>query len=245
MCLFRHQTVSSIRLAGFFFASLLGACGQPPAFTGVDPSETLPGTEVRLVGERFGDQLGVFLEGPNALPAAPATVGATPAPSQPATSISLLVTARSAATLTVAVPAETVPGTYDIVLRDPSWEVRVPAALVVRAPVVDAPCGHLYTANTTVSNVTGEVVVDRFYQDGQRETLRVKLADIERIEVERVPLEGGAVCSVVWMRKKDGERFRFADDASLDLASRGFKLGQEIGKPVENLSPVELAPPAP
>jgi len=199
------------------------ACSQPPAFTGVDPAETLSGTEVRIVGERFSEDLSVRLESPRNFAVSPVS---SPAP------VPLLVSARTTATLTVAIPAETPSGTYDLVLQDSSYEVRVPAALVIRAPVVDAPCGDLYTANTTVSNVTDEVVVDRFYKAGERETLRVKLADIRGIEVERVPMEDGRTCSVIWMRKADGERFRFADDAAVDLTIRGQKLGQEIGKPV-------------
>ena len=37
------------------------ACSQPPAVSGVDPSEGLPGSEIKVVGERFGDEVSLSL----------------------------------------------------------------------------------------------------------------------------------------------------------------------------------------
>ena len=69
---------------------------------------------------------------------------------------------------------------------DPGHEVRVSRGFTVKAVPQDEPCGKLYTANTAINAITGEVIVDRFYKDGKRETLRTKLTDISRVEYERV-----------------------------------------------------------
>lgn len=192
------------------------ACSQPPAVSGVDPSEGLPGTELKVIGERFGDEVSLAL-----------------APRGGGEEVVLNVTSRTPIVLGATVPDAAPAGEYDLVVEVPGHQVRVTRGFTVRAVPVDEPCGRLYTANTAINAITGEVIVDRFYRDGKRETLRTKLTDIQQVEYEREVLDDGKVCSVVYLRKADGERFRFADDVKVDLKSRAYKLAQEIGKSVE------------
>jgi hypothetical protein len=196
---------------------LLGiACSQPPAVSGVDPSEGLPGSTLQVVGERFGDEVSLAL-----------------APSAGGDRVALDVTARSAVVIGATVPEAAPPGDYDLIVTVPGHEVRVKGGYVVRAVPVDEPCGKLYTANTAINAITGEVIVDRFYKDGKRETLRTKLDDITQVEYERVAVADGQLCSVVYLRTEEGGRFRFSDDIKVDLKQRAYKLGQEIGKSVK------------
>ncbi|MFT7520858.1 MAG: hypothetical protein ACI9MC_003009 [Kiritimatiellia bacterium] len=192
------------------------ACNSPANVTGVDPAAALPGQDIHILGARF---------------AADATLDLVPKGGGAAVLVPLM--GSNAASLSGRVPDGTAPGTYDVVVHSGGVAVSVPSAFEVKAQPLDVPCGNLYTANTQVSLTTKMVVVERFYKDGERETDRVSLGDIERVEFERIAIEGGGACSVIYMRKSDGGRMRFADDSKLDLKPRAYKLGRDIGKAVE------------
>jgi hypothetical protein len=194
-------------------SAMLFACSQPPSVTAVEPNRALPGEPVAVIGERFVEPVAVSLEG-----------GAAPVPIQPSS--------VAAGRVTLTIPDGTAAGTYDLVVRTSGVAVRAPGAFLVLAPPADEPCGGLYRANTKVAALAREVVIDRFYRDGHRETIRAKLDEIATIEHAKVPGPDGATCSVITLVKSDGERLRFADDAKVDLANRAQKLAQEIGKPV-------------
>lgn len=197
-------------------AVLLAGCTQPPMVNSVTPTEGLPGTEVDVMGERFGAEATVQLE---------PVGGSVP--------VSMVLSERSAVVLSGTVPEDLAPGAYTLVVVDGGTRIEVDPPFTVKAPVVDVPCGNLYTANTTTSLITKEVFIDRFYtKDGRRETLRIPLADLEGVEYERLAREDGSLCHVVWLRKGDGERVRYADDAKNDLKARAYKFAQELGKPI-------------
>ena len=42
----------------------------------------------------------------------------------------------------------------------------------------------------------------------------------------------GKLCSVVYLRKTDGDRFRYSDDIKVDLKQRAYRFAQSINKPV-------------
>ena len=191
------------------------ACSQPPAVSGVDPSEGLPGSEIKVVGERFGDEVSLSLS-----------------PVGGGDEVLLNVTERTAIVLSAVVPDTAPAGKYDLVVEAPGHEVRVKKGFTVKAVPKDEPCGKLYTANTATNMIVGEIVVERFYKDGRRETLRTKLTDIEQVEYERVAVGDGKLCSVVYLRKTDGDRFRYSDDIKVDLKQRAYRFAQSINKPV-------------
>lgn len=205
-------------------AVLLAGCTQPPDVRAVSPSEGPAGTEIRVEGATFDPSL---------------TVSLRPDGAQDAGS-PLSLTSTQPESFVGTVPTDLAPGPYTLVIEQNGLTVLVPTGFTVSAPVQDLPCGKLYTANTQVSPMTGVVTIDRFYRDGKRETVRKELAQVDRIEFEQIGVEGGKLCSVIYLRTREGERLRFADDLEdatpkegLDLEARAIKLGQEINKPVE------------
>lgn len=215
--------------------SVLG-CTQAPDVRAVSPSEGPAGTEIRIEGETFDTEVSVTLRPDGA--------------DQGGTALSL--TSVSASSLVGTVPEALQPGAYTLVVKQSNQTVLVPRGFTVRAPPQDQPCGQLYTANTQVSPLTGQVVIDRFYRDGKRETVRKTLDEVQRVAFERIAVEGGKRCSVIYLETDGGERLRFADvlegsepaGKGLDLKARAYKLGQEIGKPVEVTREDPAAPAA-
>lgn len=221
----RAVVQSPVRCLAFL---ALAACSTPPTITGVDPSEGVAGTEFKVVGTNFAPDVSVSL----------APESGDPLP--------LTLTDANAVVLSTAAPATAPAGTYAVVVTQGGIEVRVSGGFTVSPPVVDLPCGNLYTANTVVSLATREAVVDRFYRDERRETVRVPLDDVVAVDFERVAVDGG-LCSVVYLRQKNGERVRFQDDIEVDLKARAYKLGQDLGKKVEitreDPAPAPTTPP--
>ena len=209
----------------------LAACSSPPDVTVVDPSEGPAGSMVRIEGTGFQPTVSVGLRAEGSADTA------------------LSVQTIKPTALTVKVPDALEAGAYTLVVAQGGNEVLVPSGFTVAAPVQDQPCGNLYTANTQVSPITEQVVIDRFYtKDDKRETVRVGLDKVKRVAFEKVAVDKG-LCSVIYLDTADGKRLRFADaiesgDAKkgLDLKARAYKLGQEIGKPVDVTR--EDAPPA-
>ena len=194
----------------------LMACSTPPKLTGVEPKEVPPGAAVTLMGEGFGDGATVQLV-------------ASGAPAGQLADLSV----KGPVVLEGKVPDGTADGTYDLVLDVGGQAVTLPGALVVKAPFVDTPCGTEYTANTQFSIARKVVVIDRFYKSGEKETVKTPFDAIERIEYELVEKEGGGYCSVVYLKKTNGTRLRYADDDKQDLKSLAYKFANDMGKAIE------------
>ena len=195
---------------------------QPADVTVIDPSVGPPGSQVRIEGERFGATVKVSLRADGAEVDHPLTLQT--------------ITPEA---LVAQVPQTVPPGSYSLVVSHGGTDVIVPSGFTVQAAEQDVPCSNLYRANTQVSPITEQVVIDRFYADNRRETIRVPLDEVERIEFERVTTDKG-LCSVIYIKTDDGRRLRFADDirtrehdSGLDLKARAYKLGQEISKSVD------------
>ena len=62
--------------------------------------------------------------------------------------------------------------------------------------------------------------------------LRTAFDEVEKIEVVAVPHEKGT-CSVVYIRKADGSRVRYAESLTEDLSARAYKFANELKKPVD------------
>jgi hypothetical protein len=103
-------------------------------------------------------------------------------------------------------------------------------ALTVLAPMVEAPCSGEWTSNAQVAKAREVVVIDRFKSEDERDTHRISFDDIERWEFERVQLDGDELCSVIYVKKKDGTRVPFDDDTRVNLEARTYKLGAATGK---------------
>ncbi len=193
---------------------LFAACSAPEVRE-VSPSEVPAGEAIAILGEHLDD------------PKAEVTLTQTGG-----TTVVLEVTNRAADSLSAMVPVRTQPGTYDVVVTRGRDESGLPAALVVTRPRDDVPCTGEYTANTQLSLGRHLVVIDRFYRDGQRETVRVPTDEIEKVEYER-RVEAGKTCSAIFLRRKDATRLVFDDDSRVDLKDRATKMAKDLGVPVE------------
>lgn len=194
--------------------SVLLACQRTPVVVSVDPVEVPAGEIVRVHGENFGQPVQVALKTDDGLVVA-------------LEDISVLGPGEIAAT----VPLRTSPGQYDVVVTVEGLAHGMPRGLVVGRPREDAPCSGEYTANTQLSLVRKQVVIDRFHRDGERETLHIAADDVERIEYERRPIEAGGSCAVIWLRLKDGGRVVFDDDLAIDLEDRARRMSGDLDKP--------------
>lgn len=208
------------------FALALVGCSTPPQVTSVDPAEALVGSELKILGEAFPADATVWLvQGDDEVQVADATF-------------------RGAVLIEGTVPAELASGAWTVQVRGGGSVAALPDALTVLAPEPEVPCSGAFKANTQLSLARELVVIDRFYEDGERETLRIPIPEIERLEYELVALEGKpaegeaadeppaqALCSVIYMKRSDGRRVVFDDDTRLNLEPRAYKLGNRMKKP--------------
>ena len=195
---------------------LLGllACSSGPTVDGVEPSNVQTGGDLTIFGSGFSEQMNVALQHADG------------------TQTPLENVQPSGAVLKGQVPTSLKTAEYQVVLRTAGDVVVTPLTVAVEAPVPDVPCGGDYTANTQVSWVRKVIVVDRFYKDGAREVVRTPFDEVEKIEVVAVPHEKGT-CSVVYIRKADGSRVRYAESLTEDLSARAYKFANELKKPVD------------
>jgi hypothetical protein len=192
---------------------LLLACSSAPKLTSAQPEELVPGAELTIMGEALegGSITLVGVGGPVAIP----TTGSG--------SVVLLGT----------LPEELVPGSYDVVVDVGGVEATLTRAVMVKPLRSEEPCSEEYTANTQLSLARKVVVVDRFWKDGERETVRANIDEIERVEYELMRRKDGKLCSAVYMKRTDGTRLLFADDGKVDLKQRAYMLGRDMSKPVD------------
>lgn len=194
------------------------ACAADPVVSGVDPASVEPGATVVVTGENFAEGATVALSGPGG------DVGLDS------------VVVKGVILAEGKVPDTVAPGTYDLkVTVDGRTGVRAGALEVVKLPD-EVPCGGMYHANTQLSLAREVIVIDRFYQkgprDGERETLRLPLDELTGVEYELVKMDDGTLCSVIFVRHKDGHRVMFDDDTEVDLKDRAYRMSRDIGKPI-------------
>ncbi len=192
---------------------LLWACGSPPVIQSVDPTEALGGSTLKILGADFPE-------------------GATVALVQGETVVGI----GDAKVLGPVLIEGTLPdgiagGVWTVRVSHGDLNIDLADALTVVVPEVEAPCSGEFTANTQLSLARELVVVDRFYKDERRETLRIPIPEIEQVEYELVKLDDDQLCSVIYMKKKDGQRVVFDDDTRLNLKPRAYKLANVMKKP--------------
>jgi hypothetical protein len=199
------------------------ACSSAPTVTSVDPNPAQPGQLVKIFGEDFGEGATVGLSEEDGV----------------ATSLEE-VSVAGLVMLEGTVPVHISPGKYEVTVNVDGKTGKMPVELVIELPVTEVPCSGEYTANTQVSLTRKEAAIDRFYKNGERETVRVSIDEIVKIEVEKRQTED-QTCSVIWFVKNDGKRLIFADDTKVDLKDRAYKLARDMGKDIADIT--QLAEP--
>jgi hypothetical protein len=197
----------------FLVAFLLGC--SSPTVSSVEPWRAPPGETVQVVGEDFSPRVKVYL----------AKEGQHRAALEQ-------VEVAGPTRLSAMLPEEVDPGIYDLVVEHRGRAGRLPSALELLPPVDETPCSDEFTANTELSIIRKEVVVDRFYRNGDRQTVRLGLGEVERVEYELVD-DGIRQCSVIYLRTTEGKRVVFNDDTKVDLRDRASKIARDMGKELE------------
>ena len=194
----------------------LWACSSGPTVETVEPNKAEVGTTVTVFGTGFSGGTEALLEREGGQRTAMVNV-------QPGGSV----------VVKADIPKTLEAGTYRVVVVSDGREATS-SPLSITTPPPEVPCGGDYTANTQVSWARKLIVVDRFYKNGDREVVRTPFAEVEKVEIESVPHEKGT-CSVVYMRKTDGSRLRYAESLKEDLSVRAYKFANELKKPVETV----------
>jgi len=192
----------------------LWGCGSPPTITSIDPTEALPGATLKILGENFADPVTVQLVQGDQTVAVPAEV-------------------RGPILIEGTLPSDLAAGSWTVSVDSAGTLASLSDALTITAVEVETPCGGKYKANTQLALARDLVVIDRFYDGGERETMRIGVPEIDQVEYELVKLGEETLCSVIYMRKKDGTRVSFDDDTRLNLEPRAYKLGNVMKKPVK------------
>lgn len=192
--------------------TLLFACGAAPQLSSVDPAESLPGAPLKILGSDLAEPVSVQLV-------------------QGEQTVAMAAEFRGPVLLEGTLPDDLPAGSWTVRVDSGGTVVELVDALTITAAEVEAPCAGKWKANTQLSLARELVVIDRFYDDGERETLRIPIPEVEQVEYELVKLDGDQLCSVIYMKKKDGTRVSFDDDTRLNLEPRAYKLGNVMKKP--------------
>jgi hypothetical protein len=184
--------------------AILGGCADSPRATLVEPSVVWAGESIRVFGSGFDADTGLSL-------------------TRPGDSVALPIADVRSTTILAGVPPDIGGGEWDVSVGDDAAGLP----LLVR---VDHPCAGDFSVNTQVSVARKLVVLDRYFPDGERESVSLTFGDISRVEVESDP-----GCSAVFLRRSEGGRLLYSDYASRDLVPRSSALASWIGRPlVEN-----------
>ena len=200
---------------------LVLACSKPPAVSSVDPAEGRAGDVVRVLGENFADGASVTLGG------------------QPMGDVKVL----GAIALEATVPEGAAEGAQDLVVTLPDGK-SAQVSFTVTVPVVaDAgePCAGPYTAYSQLALGRDLVVIDRHYKEpkDKRETLRLDVGDVERVQFGRYVFEDDAICTAIFVKMKNGDVHLFDDDLDEDLFERAQEMAQGMQKPIDIVADVE------
>jgi len=194
---------------------LLLACSKPPTVSLVDPATGQSGDVVRVVGSNFVDGATVSLGG------------------QPMSGVEVLGSAALEAT----VPAG-LEGQLELVVTLPDGTSASGAFTVAVPQVADVgePCAGPYTAFSQLA-LGRDLVVYKEPKD-KRETLRLAVGDVERVEFGRYVWEDDGTCSAIFLRMKNGDVHLFDDDTEEDLLERAQEMAGGMQKPIDIIADV-------
>ncbi len=194
---------------------LVLACSKPPAVSSVDPAEGRSGDAVRVLGENFVDGATVTLGG------------------APMADVKVL----GAVALEAKVPEGVAEGAHQLIVTLPDGGEASVSFTVTVPQVADAgePCTGPYTAYSQLALGRDLVVIDRHYTEpkGHRETLRLDVGDVERVEFGRYPFEDDGTCTAIFVKMKNGDVHLFDDDLEEDLFKRAQEMAQGMQKPID------------
>jgi len=200
-----------VRSAWFLLAV---ACTGSPEIASVATPEVSGGQVVTVAGKGFAEGTVAHLQ----------AAGTDPVP------LAVAVTSRH--DLTATLPTWVRPGVYDLVIERDGMVSVAAGAVTVVPPREEVACAGEYTANTELSLVRAQVVIERYYRDGDRETVTLPLDTIARVEFEAFD-DAQGTCSAVFLRTDDGRRIVFHDDRTVDLRERAWRVATTMGKELE------------
>jgi hypothetical protein len=198
--------------------SLLFACATDPVVSSVSPDDVRAGDVLTILGEGFDDSTTVKVSSDGTeYTLAPVTFHGV---------ISL------GATLPEVMPA----GNYGLTVTSGGRSAQLPSAFKVIQTTAEVPCGGHYSANAQMSLARKEFVIERFFDSGpmkdKSEVVRIPFVDVAQVEFERLKMESGNTCTVVFIKNKNGTRVMFDDDEKIDLQIRANQIALELNKPI-------------
>jgi len=197
---------------------LLAACSRTPAIESVSPAQVSQGATLTVHGSHFGRGTNAHLVGGSG------------------ERVPLVVHRDSTEQLEAKLPARVRRGQWTLVVGRSGQSVWLVDAVHVVPPREEPACTDAYTANTEISLARGEVVIDRYYPNGDKEHVRLGLDDVRRVELEHAQHADGP-CNAIYLRTEDGRRVVFHDDRTADLRGRAWRVAQSMGKELEVVAP--------
>lgn len=195
---------------------LFAACGAPaPTIDLMQPQTGGDGVEVKIVGDNFAQ-------------GSTATLGGVALES---------VNVRGVTLIEAVVPAGLSPGPHPLVVTGPDGSsVTVAGAFeLVAALRDDVPCGGEYTSYSAIATDSGKIKLDRYFpkEDNRREIIELPIRDVKAIEYEARLQDDGTLCSVIFVKMEDGNRYMFDDDTKVDLKKRAQDMAVGLGKRIQ------------
>ncbi len=124
------------------------------------------------------------------------------------------------------IPRDLRPGRFVVTVHVGELTRTLPDGITVGRPREEEACTGRFTSNTQVSVPRGEVAIERFFPDGFRDTVRVAIPDIDRVEYEET-----GPCGAVFLRDRDGGRVLYLDGTP-PLEERAKTLARTIDRPL-------------
>lgn len=124
------------------------------------------------------------------------------------------------------IPRDLRPGRFVVTVHVGELSRTLPDGIVVGRPREEEACTGRFTSNTQVSVPRGEIAIERFFPDGFRDTVRVAITDVDRVEYEET-----GPCGAVFLRDRDGGRVLYLDGPP-PLEERAKTLARTIDRPL-------------
>lgn len=194
---------------------VLAGCSPTPTITSVTPDEALPGAELQIFGEALPPTADW------ALVSGTKTVSLGTLPSEGG----LVVRA--------VVPEGVTAGAWAVQVSTDRGISTLEPGLTVPTVAEERPCATGWTLRSEVSRTRKEVAIDRLGPDDFRETTRLPFSDVARIEYELRRLDDETLCSSIYVKGSNGQRWPIDEARDVNLAARAFRIGNTVGRPTE------------
>jgi len=210
-------------IPALLMGTALVACeSEPPSVSGVSPKSGPPGTEVTIQGDHLTEGITVKVGG------------------QPLEGLVVVDEHTVRGTIASSLSA----GEVDIYVSDPSGRqmTRSDAFTVESTAPPEHPCRSSEKRFTAIPPDGSVVKIDRHMKDGKVDRTSFSTAQIQAIELRRIPLpdpppaEGedaaeAPMCSTIYLvLEGDKGRVLFDADDKVDLKKQAQKIAQGLGK---------------